>query len=89
MAAAKTGGSFKKVDKFAIVHQSIPPVVVAPIPSSSEGSNWTMLSTADSWNSSQHVTKCLEGLKNWEADREGTPFRSFTSSVPMTLFTDY
>jgi hypothetical protein len=33
-----------------------------------------VLSTADAWNSSQHVTEFLEGLKNREADREGIPF---------------
>jgi hypothetical protein len=79
MVTPKIGGSSKKADKSSTVHQPVPPIIVAPIPSSSEGSNWTVLSTTDAWNSSRRVTEFLEGLKNREADREGTPF------VPLLL----
>jgi hypothetical protein len=72
MAAPKIGGSSKKVDKSATVHQPVPLVVAAPLPSSLEGNNWMVLSTTDSWNSSQRVTEFLEGPKNQEVDREGT-----------------
>jgi hypothetical protein len=47
--------------------------------SSAGGTGWTILSAADAWDSSQRVTKFLEGLKNREADLEGTPF------VPLLL----
>jgi hypothetical protein len=79
MATPKTGGSSKKADNSATVHQPVPPVVAAPIPSSSEGNNWMVMSTANAWNSSRCVTEFLEGQKNREADREGTPF------VPLLL----
>jgi hypothetical protein len=45
----------------------------APAISSSEGdTGQTVLSTANAWDSSRCVTDFLEGLKNWEADQEGT-----------------
>jgi hypothetical protein len=48
--------------------------VDAAIVSYSKGcTGQTILSTADAWDSSRHVTDFVEGLKNWEADREGTP----------------
>jgi hypothetical protein len=47
MATPKAIGSSKKADEFAIVHQLVPSVVAAPIPSSSKGNNWMVLSTAD------------------------------------------
>jgi hypothetical protein len=56
MAALKAIGSSKEVDESAIVHQLVPSVAAAPIPSSSEGNNWTVLSTANVWNSSRCVT---------------------------------
>jgi hypothetical protein len=74
MAISKTHGSSKKADESAIVHEHVPLVVTAPAPSSSEGTDWTVLSTTKAWNSSRRVTEFLEGLKNREADREGTPF---------------
>jgi hypothetical protein len=79
MAAPKTSGSSKKADKSATVHQPVPPVVVTPIPSSLDGNNWTVLSTANAWNSFRCVTEFLESLKNREVDREGT------LSVPLLL----
>jgi hypothetical protein len=47
MASPKAGGSTKKEDESSTVHQLVPSVVAAPIPSSSEGNNLTVLSTAD------------------------------------------
>jgi hypothetical protein len=49
------------------------------ISSSEEGTCRTVLSTANAWDSSRRVTDFLEGLKNREDDREGTPF------VPLLL----
>jgi hypothetical protein len=77
MAIPKTGGSSEKVDESATVREHVPPMVTAPVPSSSEGIDWTVLSTVEAWNSSWCVTEFLEGLKNQEADREGTPFAPF------------
>jgi hypothetical protein len=82
MAIPKTGGSSKKADELATVHEHIPPVVTTPIPSSSEGTNWTVLSTAEAWNSSRRVTKFLESLKNREADQKGTPFAPLLHQSP-------
>jgi hypothetical protein len=48
--------------------------VAAATASSAAGSGWTILSTADAWDSSRCVTEFLEGLKNMEADQEGIPF---------------
>jgi hypothetical protein len=56
MAIHKTGESSKKADESATVCEHIPPVVTARIPSSLEGTNWTVLFTAEAWNSSWHVT---------------------------------
>jgi hypothetical protein len=85
MASPKAGGSTKKEDESSTVHQLVPSVVAAPIPSSSEGNNLTVLSTANVWNSSRCVTEFLDGLKNWEADREGTPFVPLLLQSPDTL----
>jgi hypothetical protein len=82
IAIPKTGGSSKKEDELATVHEHIPSVVTTPIPSSSEGINWTVLSTAEAWNSSWHVTEFLEDLKNQKADQEGTPFAPLLHQSP-------
>jgi hypothetical protein len=79
MTAPKVVGSSKKSVESTTMHQLVPSVAAAPIPSSSEGNNWMVLSTIDAWNSSWHVTEFLEGLKNQEADQEGVPF------VPLLL----
>jgi hypothetical protein len=55
------------------------PVAAILVSSSEGGTNRTVLSIADVWDSSRHVTDFLEGLKNQEADREGTP------CVPLLL----
>jgi hypothetical protein len=49
------------------------PVAAAAISSLEGGTGRTVLSTADTWDSSRCVTDFLEGLKNREADWEGTP----------------
>jgi hypothetical protein len=59
---------------FAQVTSPTTTASVAVAASSSVGGiGWIVLSIADIWDSSRHVTKFLEGLKNWEANREGTP----------------
>jgi hypothetical protein len=47
MAVPKTGGSSKNVDESATMHEPVPLVVTTPIPSSSEGINWMVLSMAE------------------------------------------
>jgi hypothetical protein len=49
-------------------------LVAAAAASSVGWIGWSVLSTADAWDSSHRVTKFLKGLKNREADREGIPF---------------
>jgi hypothetical protein len=59
------------------------PKTVAPAAaasSSAGGTGWTVLSIADTWDSSRRVTEFLEGLENREADREGIPF------IPLYAF---
>jgi hypothetical protein len=68
------GGSTKNINKPAVARQTVPPVVTTSTPSSSERIGWTVLLTADSWNSSQRVIEFLDGLKNREANQEGIPF---------------
>jgi hypothetical protein len=41
-----------------------------------------VLSTTKAWNSSRRVTEFLKGLKNREADREGTPFAPLLLQSP-------
>jgi hypothetical protein len=82
MAVPKTSGSSKKADESATVCEHVPPVVTAPIPSSSEGTNWMVLLTVEAWNSSRRVTEFLEGLQNQKTDREGTPFASLQLQSP-------
>jgi hypothetical protein len=45
MAIRKTGGSSKKADESATMHEPVPLVASTPIPSSLGGTNWTVLST--------------------------------------------
>jgi hypothetical protein len=52
MVAPKIGGSSKKADESVTMHEPVPPVVATHIPSSSEGTNWMVLSTANARNSS-------------------------------------
>jgi hypothetical protein len=47
MVVPKTGGSSKKADDSATVCEHVPPVVTAPINSFSEGTKWTVMSTAE------------------------------------------
>jgi hypothetical protein len=69
----------KLASKQVTVLKTAAPVAAAAASSSVGGTGWTILSIADAWDSSRHVTKFLEGLKNREADREGTPL------VPLLL----
>jgi hypothetical protein len=57
------------------------PTAAAATSSSAGGSGWTVLSTADTWDSSQHVTEFLEGLKNREADQKCIPFALLDASI--------
>jgi hypothetical protein len=84
-----TSGPLKPATKLVTILKTATPMVAAVAVSSSEGgTGQTGLSTSNAWDSSRHVTDFLEGLKNREADREGTPFCSFVTSVPVTLFID-
>jgi hypothetical protein len=67
-------GQSKPATKQVTVLKTIAPVDAAAVASSAGGTSWTVLSTADAWDSSRRVTEFLEGLKNREADQEGIPF---------------
>jgi hypothetical protein len=73
-------GPSKPATKLVTILNTTAPVAAAAVVSSSEGgTGQTVLSTADTWDSSRCVTKFLEGLKNQEANREDTP------CVPLLL----
>jgi hypothetical protein len=72
-------GPPKLATKLVNILKTAAPVATAAVSSSEGGTGWTVLSTADAWDSSRRVTDFLEGLKNREADQEGTPF------VPLLL----
>jgi hypothetical protein len=66
-------GPLKPTTKSVTILNIVAPVAVAAISSSQGGTGRTVLSAVDAWDSFRRVTDFLEGLKNWEADREGTP----------------
>jgi hypothetical protein len=66
-------GPLKPTTKPVTILNIAAPMAVAAISSSEGGTGRTVLSTVDTWDSSRRVTDFLEGLKNREADREGTP----------------
>jgi hypothetical protein len=79
---SSVSGPLKSANKQVTVLNTATPVTAAAASSSTRGTGWTVLSTADTWNSSRHVTEFLEGLKNKEADWEGIPFVPLAASVP-------
>jgi hypothetical protein len=69
----------KPATKQVTILKTAAPVAAA---SSSVGrTGWTILSTADAWDSSRCVTEFLECLKNREADRERIPFALRDASI--------
>jgi hypothetical protein len=69
----------KPATKLVTILKTIAPMATIVISSSEGGTDRTIMSIADIWDSSRRVTDFLEGLKNQEADREGTPY------VPLLL----
>jgi hypothetical protein len=74
-----TSGPPKPATKLVTILKTTPRVAAATVSSSEGGTDRTVLSTADAWDSSRHVTNFLESLKNQKADWKGTPF------VPLLL----
>jgi hypothetical protein len=72
-------GPPKPATKLVTILKTAAPLGAAVVSSSGGGIGQTVLLTADAWDSSWCVTDFLEGLKNREADRKGTPF------VPLLL----
>jgi hypothetical protein len=66
-------GPPKPATKLVTILKTAAPVPTAAISSLEGGIGWTVLSTTDALDSSRCVTDFLKGLKNREADREGTP----------------
>jgi hypothetical protein len=54
---------------------------IAPVPLPSGGTTWMIQSNAEAWDSARRLTEYLEGLKNAEADQDGTHFPFTTSSL--------
>jgi hypothetical protein len=75
---SSVSGQPKPATKLVTILKTATPVAAAA--SSLEGgTGWTVMSTADAWDSSRCVIEFLEGSKNREAEQEGTPF------VPLLL----
>jgi hypothetical protein len=74
-------GQPKPATKQVTIIKTATPVAVAATSSSAGGTGWTMLSTANAWDSSRRVIEFLEGLKNREADREGILFALVDASI--------
>jgi hypothetical protein len=74
-----TSGPSKPTTKLVTILKTVAPVAAAAVSSSEGGTGWTVLLTANAWDSCRRVTIILEGLKNREANQEGTPF------VPLLL----
>jgi hypothetical protein len=67
-------GQPKPTSTQVTAHKATAVMAATAASSSAGGTGWTILSTADAWDSSWRVTEFLEGLKNREADQEGIPF---------------
>jgi hypothetical protein len=67
-------GLLKPTTKLVTILKTATLVAATVISSSEEGTRQTVLSIADAWDSSRHVTNLIEGSKNWEANQESTPF---------------
>jgi hypothetical protein len=72
-------GQPKPTTKLVTILKTATPTAAAVVSSSEGGTGQTVLSTVEACDSSQRVTDFLEGLKNQEADQEGTPY------VPLLL----
>jgi hypothetical protein len=79
---SSANGPPKSANKQVTVLKTAIHVAIVDASSSAGGTNFTVLSTADAWNSSRRVTKYSEGLKNREADQEGIPSVPFAASIP-------
>jgi hypothetical protein len=66
-------GPPKSADKHMTVLKTATPVAVAAASSSARGIDWSVLSTADAWNSSQRVTEVMECLKIGKPIRKISP----------------
>jgi hypothetical protein len=76
---SSVSGQPKSATKLVTILKTATPVAAAAASSLEGGTGWTVMSTADAWDSSQCVTEFLDGSKNREAEQEGTPF------VPLLL----
>jgi hypothetical protein len=63
----------KPATKLVTILNNAAPMAVDVVSSSEGGTGRTILSITNAWDSSRRVTDFLEGLKNQEADQEGTP----------------
>jgi hypothetical protein len=80
-------GPPKPATKLVTILKTTAPVAAAVVSSSEGGTGWTVLSTADAWDSSRHVTDFQEGLKIRKLIGKVPPvFLCYFS--PLTLFTD-
>jgi hypothetical protein len=80
-------GLLKKDDKQAAILQTVAPLIatIAPPPVGAIGSK--VISTTEAWDCARRAADFLEGLKNREADREGT-FFSFYYFILLISLTD-
>jgi hypothetical protein len=80
-------GSSKRTDKQPAIVQIIPSMSSTPVPPPAGVTGMMIRSTVAALDSTWCIAEFLEGLKNAEADREGTHF-SFYYFNPLILFAD-
>jgi hypothetical protein len=78
-------GSSKSVGQPLLTTPSVLPIATAHVHPPSGGTSMTIQSTAEASDSARCLAEYLEGLKNAEADREGTHFSFVTSSLRSFL----
>jgi hypothetical protein len=78
---SSASGQPKPAIKQVTIPKTAAPMAATVASSSAGGTDWTVLSTAEAWDSTRHVTEFLEGLKNRHADQEGIPFALLDASI--------
>jgi hypothetical protein len=78
----------KQADKMAAIVQMVAPVVAATIPPPMGVISPITLSIADALDYSRRISAFLEGLKNWEANREGNLLFHLDCFICLISFTD-
>jgi hypothetical protein len=85
-AGTSAGGAAQPVKKtcrplLLVTTPTVLPAATAPVPPPLRGTSLAIRCTIEAWDSARCLAEYLEGLKNAEADREGTHFPFTISSL--------